>query len=808
MNDKPSPNRNIMDSTRATRSASVEETHEETVAHGSRGSLSEFPRLLESVPDSFLARQLMELLPAAVYTCNAPSGVITYYNRRAAELWGREPAVGDTDERFCGSFRLFRSDGTPLRHAETPMAQVLNGGAPIRNQEVVIERPDGSRINALVNIDPLTNTSGKITGAINVFSDVTELKQAERASRQLAAIVESSEDVIISKDLNGIIMSWNQAAERLFGYTAEEVIGKPITFLIPPERHDEEPVILERIRRGERIEHYETIRRRKDGGLLDISLTVSPIRDVKGNIVGASKIARDITQRKRMEVALRETEERFHTVAMNSPAAIFIKDLMGRYTLANPLACQALGRPDSVVGLTDYDLIPSDLADLLRSHDREVVSSGLPLEREELVGDRCFLSVKFPLMDSQGQPAGIGGVAVDITERKQVELALRESEERFRTLANNISQFAWMADVHGWIFWYNQRWFDYTGTTLEEMQGWGWQKVHHPDHVERVVEKISHCFKTGEVWEDTFPLRSRDGSYRWFLSRALPIRDTEGRIIRWFGTNTDVTEQRETEEALRENEEKLRHQAQELEQQLIMSGRLVSLGEVTASMAHEFNNPLGIIMGFVEDMLGSTDPADPNYRALQIVEEESKRCRQLVRDLMEYARPKTAEFCPTSISDMVVKTLQLVENRLYKEKVVVEKNLNPELPRIHADSQQLEQVLVNLYLNAIDAMPEGGTLIVEAKIAQSDGAPAMAMITVGDTGFGIAETDLPKIFQPFFTAKKRRGMGLGLPICQRIIRNHGGTIEVESEAGKGTTFKIYLPLDQRIVTESKAAVTD
>jgi len=265
----------------------------------------------------------------------------------------------------------------------------------------------------------------------------------------------------------------------------------------------------------------------------------------------------------------------------------------------------------------------------------------------------------------------------------------------------------------------------------------------------------------------------------------------------------EIAERQRAEEALRQSEGKLRHQAQELEQQLIMSGRLVALGEVTASMAHEFNNPLGIIMGFVEDILSTMDPADPNYRALQIIDEESKRCRQIVKDLMEYARPRSTEFCSTSIADAIEKTLQLVENRLYKQKVAVEKKLDPDLPRIQADSQQLEQVLVNLFLNAIDAMPEGGKLIVEAKIAPSDGMAPVAVITVADTGFGIAESDLPKIFQPFFTAKKRRGMGLGLPICQRIVKNHGGRIEVDSESGKGTIFKIHLPSEQRTTTESQ-----
>jgi PAS domain S-box-containing protein len=684
MNDKPPPNRKTMDSSRMQQSTMVVGTREQTVDQESGVSASGFRRLFESAPGSSLTLHLMELLPAAVYICEAPSGVITYYNRRAAELWGCAPAIGDTDERFCGSFRLFRNDRTPLSHAETPMAQVLSGAAPIRNQEVVIERRDGSRIILRINIDPLYDIKGRLSGGISVFEDVTDLKQAEQASQRLAAIVESSGDAIVSKDLNGVIASWNQGAERLFGYTAEETIGKPVTLLIPPERHDEEQSILERIRRGESIEHFETVRRRKDGSLLDISLTVSPIRDTKGNIVGASKIARDITRRKRVEVALRESEQRLR------------------------LATQT-----GKLGVWDWDVV-----------------------------------------------------------------------------TNRISWSDSLYAIHG------VRPDQFDGTVE------GFAALIHPEDQGLVSAAIQRTLDKDVPYETEFRAVRPDGVVVWLFTNAAVLRDG-GRPVRMLGATMDISERKRTEEALRQNEERLRQQAQELEQQLIMSGRLVSLGEVTASMAHEFNNPLGIIMGFVEDMLSGMDPADPDYRALQIIDEESKRCRQIVKDLMEYARPRSTDFCSTSIAEAIEKTLQLVENRLYKQKVAVEKKLDPDLPRIQADSQQLEQVMVNLYLNAIDAMPEGGKLIVEAKIAQSDGIAPVAVITVADTGFGIAETDLPKIFQPFFTAKKRRGMGLGLPICQRIVKNHGGRIEVDSEPGKGAIFKIHLPSEQRTTTESQ-----
>src|SRR6476619_15859 len=172
-----------------------------------------------------------------------------------------------------------------------------------------------------------------------------------------------------------------------------------------------------------------------------------------------------------------------------------------------------------------------------------------------------------------------------LTERKSAtavltanENALRESEARFRELADNISHFAWTADAKGWRYWYNKRWYDYTGTTLEDMQGWGWQKVHHPEHVDRVVQRIRQSFENGTPWEDTFPLRSKDGTYRWFLSRALPIRNEAGEVVRWFGTNTDVTEQIEAENALREALRSLR----ESQTSLIEAEKLAALGRLVA----------------------------------------------------------------------------------------------------------------------------------------------------------------------------------------------------------------------------------
>ncbi len=259
-------------------------------------------------------RALFELVPVAVYSCDA-SGVIREFNHRAVELWGREPKVGDTDERFCGSFKMVRPDGSVMAHAQCPMAEVLSGIIPAAHDaELHIERPDGSNIIAVVNIRPLKNERGEITGALNCFYDITERKQADELLRnsqqRLASLIESSNDAIISKSLDGIIQSWNSAAERLFGYTADQAVGRHISLIIPADRMDEEERIIARQRAGERIEHFDTVRVRSDGNPIEVSLTISPIKDATGRVVGASKIARDIGDQKRLHAKLREADRR------------------------------------------------------------------------------------------------------------------------------------------------------------------------------------------------------------------------------------------------------------------------------------------------------------------------------------------------------------------------------------------------------------------------------------------------------------------------------------------------------------------
>jgi PAS domain S-box-containing protein len=253
-------------------------------------------------------RHLLNILPVAVYTCDK-NGYITYYNQYAADIWGRQPEIGK--DLWCGSFKILNADGIPLSLDECPMAITLKTGKVLEKQEIIIVRPDGTKLNIVPHSRPIYDADGKLEGAVNMLVDVTRQRADEEKAARLKMIVQYSNAAIISKTLNGIVTSWNPAAQQIFGYTAEEMIGQPIIKIIPHDLYHEEEMILSKLRRGEIIEHMETTRMKKDGTLIDISLTVSPVRDESGKVIGVSKIARDITNTKRAERVIRESDERF-----------------------------------------------------------------------------------------------------------------------------------------------------------------------------------------------------------------------------------------------------------------------------------------------------------------------------------------------------------------------------------------------------------------------------------------------------------------------------------------------------------------
>jgi PAS domain S-box-containing protein len=382
-------------------------------------------------------REMIDLLPAAIYTTDA-EGRLTHFNPAAVEFSGRVPQLG-TDQ-WCVSWKMFLPDGTPLPHDQCPMAIVLKEGRVIDGAECIAERPDGKRVWFTPYPRPLHDGEGRIVGGMNMLLDITERKAAERATGLLAAIVDSSDEAIISMNLDSIITSWNRSAERLFGHKAEEAIGRNVALIIPPDRREEETTILDRLKRGEHIEHFETVRVRKDGSTFDVLLTISPVTDPAGHIIGASRMPRDVTQRKEVE----RTTGLLAAIVDSSDDAIISKSLEGVISSWNKGAERMFGyTADEAIGQLITLIIPPDrrreeamILDRLKRGERvdhfetvRVSKDGTPLD--------ISLTIS-PVRDGEGRVIGASKVARNVTKQKRAEQALRESKERLRSLADGL----------------------------------------------------------------------------------------------------------------------------------------------------------------------------------------------------------------------------------------------------------------------------------------------------------------------------------------------------------------------------------
>lgn len=507
----------------------------------------------------------------------------------------------------------------------------------------------------------------------------------------------------------------------------------------------------------------------------------------------------DALQKLRMLQAEAEAERtKIRDLFLRAPVAIAtLSGPQHRFTLVNERYLELVGRRSAadIVGATVIEVFPELRGQQILPILDSVYRTGVPYVGTEVAlslqrddkdrpSEMYFDFVYQPSHDVDGK---VNGILVLVTESTSHVLARRELEdtqEQLRVLADSIPQLIWIADPDGSITWYNRRWYEYTGTTWEQMQGWGWQSLHHPEYLPKVIARYKHSLETGDPFEITFPLRGADGIFRPFLTLAMPVRDSAGNIVRWFGTNTAMEAQYKAEAALRETE------------------KLAVVGRLAASIAHEINNPLeGVTNLIYLARLAADNPETKTY--LSAADKELARVSQITNQTLRFHKQQTAATA-TDMSELLESILTLYRGKLSREGIAlsVEKR---ETPVLVCYAGEVRQVLANLIGNALDAMPKGGRLRIRLRPATNwrDGRPG-ARFTIADTGHGIPKEVRKRIYEPFFTTKGEVGTGLGLWVSAGIVDKGGGSIHVRSstEPGRsGTVFTLSFPDSPRVAEQ-------
>ena len=751
---------------------------------------------------------------------------------------------------------------------ENPVTRVLREGTVVglANQTLLLGR-DGVERPIDDSGAPIYDAQGQLLGVVLVFRDMTERRQAEAARTHLAAIVESADDAIISKTLEGIITSWNRGAERLYGYTAAEIVGQPITRLIPPDLADDFPMIMARLRRGEQIEHYETQRLAKDGTRIEVALTISPLRDRTGQIIGASKIARDITERRQAEAA------RTHLAAIVESAddAIISKTLEGIITSWNRGAERLYGYTAAeIVGQPITRLIPPDLADdfpmiMARLRRGEQIEH---YETQRLAKDGTRIEVALtisPLRDRTGQIIGASKIARDITERRQAEAELARRRQETALLADIVQGLSASLELETVL----QRIVSgaqelcgservllalrepgtdtvvgryavgtppmaSTGLRIAPGQGLGgqvlrtgrpWRTADYATDPRFSKEYLAGAHAEGHLAVLAVPIRMAarvEGLLYVSNPASRPLTDGDEAILvrlaahaavalqnahLYQQTQAELAARRTAEAALAqaaaELEQRVADRTAALQQEMAERQRLAQeaqrlqhfalLGRLAAGVSHEIRNPLGAIFlhtDLLEEELRDPSPESAAQMAEALVEikQQLARLDDLVQDYLSLVRVAQIERTPQDLGAAVRAWATEWQALATAHGSTVQLEGLDDLGVVAVHANTLRRALLNLVQNALEAMPQGGTLTLQGRRRRTT-----VELDVGDTGGGIPPAQRTRLFEPLHTTKPG-GTGLGLYIVQEVVAAHGGQVTVQSVAGQGSTFTITLPL--------------
>ncbi|MEU4423466.1 PAS domain-containing protein [Actinoplanes sp. NPDC024001] len=471
----------------------------------------------------------------------------------------------------------------------------------------------------------------------------------------------------------------------------------------------------------------------------------------------------------------------------HTSAVIYMRDADGRYMLVNREYERLFGlRREDIVGLTDHDLFPVDVADAFRTNDLQALAGGVPVQMEEHApGEdddvRTYLTVKFPLIDEAGTAYAVAGISTDITERSRAEAALRDSEERFRLLAEHAQDiiFRYRLEPEPAMEYLSRAVESITGHTAEEFYADPRLIFHCVDPEDRPI--FEQSWRNPRPGTITVRLH-RGNDQAWIEQRASTVVDETGRVVAVEGILRDVTERLAAE-----------RERAELEQQLRQAERLDSLGQLAGGIAHDFNNILAVIAGYADmlvEELGEDHPSAPDAAGIK---QAAARGGALTRQLLIFSRSEPSQPEMLDLNAVAV-DMQRLLGRTLGEDIEVSTVLAPDLPAIVMDRSKLEQVLMNAALNARAAMPSGGRLTISTALEHDGGGDDLVCLAVTDTGVGMPPEVLARAFEPFYTTRGRgSGTGLGLATAYGVVTDAGGTISLESEPGRGTTLRVRLP---------------
>ncbi|MCF7886645.1 MAG: PAS domain S-box protein, partial [Candidatus Marinimicrobia bacterium] len=620
---------------------------------------------------------------------------------------------------------------------------------------------------------------------------------------KLRMTLNSIGDAVISTDLNGNILRMNPVAEELTGWQLKDVKGKPLNrvfdIINAKTREKVENPVRKVLEEGKTIglaNHTMLIAR--DGKEYQIADSGAPIKDAEGNINGAVLVFRDVTEEYRMRESLKASRRKYKTVFENTGTATCIIQQDGTITLANKEFLELAGSQDIAKKKKLSDFIDSENFKTIKEEQYASLHSNHVRSEDSLQNheyDFIALNGKrrnvFLTIDNIPGSKKFVASLLDITPRKQMEIELRENMERYRSFFKTSRDCVFITSKDG-------RWIDMNEAAVElfdynskaELK-----KVRIPELYANPVDRKAFLQKLeneGYVEDQPLDLKKKNGEIIHTLITSVPIRDESGEVTRLQGSIKDITERREREK-----------EREKLQKQLTQAQKLKSIGTLAGGVAHDFNNILTVIIGLTQIIMSQMDESDPNYEHLESIFESAERAAKLTEQLLLFSRKKGLELEALNLNE-TISHLEKMLNRLIGEDITMYDSLTDDLWQIKADEGQIEQVITNLVVNARDAMPQGGELTIstqnvfitaeKAKTIPDIKPGEYVRLTVEDTGTGMEQSIQDKIFEPFFTTKGRaEGTGMGLSVVHGIIKKHNGLINVYSEPGEGTIFRIYLP---------------